>query len=336
MLNTSEIFLFLFFVILIILLFRLRKIFLKKPIKKKDKYYFLFVLHFSKHLVFYLTLCFLSIIILGLNLPHKIQELLEKSIFILLLISLIFPVLKALNFLVNDLLDKFDHELASMSIFRNLVKVICVLLLGLIVLSCLKISLTPILATLGVGGVTIALAVKDSVANFFSGFYLITYKQLKIDDFIELDSGEKGFVIDINARNTEIKALNDTMILIPNSKIIDSKITNYNLPTKEMNFVVEVGIHYDSDLNFIEKIAQEIAKQTLNESEFAVQNFEPIIRFNTFGSSNISMSVVLRTTEYVGHFLLKHAFIKKLHDRFKIEKIKIPFQIIEINNFNQK
>lgn len=79
-------------------------------------------------------------------------------------------------------------------------------------------------------------------------------KQIKVGDYIRLDSAQEGYVVDINWRTTKIKMLPNNVVLIPNEKLTKSIITNYNLPEKEMAVLVEVGVHYDTDLKKAEKV----------------------------------------------------------------------------------
>jgi small-conductance mechanosensitive channel len=92
-----------------------------------------------------------------------------------------------------------------------------------------------------------------------------------------------------------------------------------------------VGVSYDSDLSFVEKVTVEAAKETLVEFDGGVSDYEPVIRYNAFDDSSINFNVVLRTTRYEEQYRLKHEFIKKLHVRYKKEGIEIPFPITTID-----
>jgi len=224
-----------------------------------------------------------------------------------------------------------DVPLPSTSIFKNLTKLIVFLIGILMILQFLGISITPILTALGVGGLAAALALQPTLANLFSGLQIIAAKQLHPGDYVKLDSGEEGYVADITWRNTTIRALPNNMIIIPNSKLASAIYTNYYQPQQETAVLIQVGVSYDSDLTKVEKITIEVGKEVMREVEGGIPEFEPFIRYHTFDNSSINFSVILRTREYVGNYLIKHEFIKRLHERYKKEGIVIPFPITTIH-----
>ena len=109
--------------------------------------------------------------------------------------------------------------------------------------------------------------------------------------------------------------------------MVQTIITNYYMPEHEMSVLVQVGVHYDSDLEFVERVTCEAAKEVMGSLECGVKTFEPFIRYHTFGDSSINFSGILRTNEFVGQYVLKHEFIKRLDVRYKKEGIVIPFPI---------
>jgi small-conductance mechanosensitive channel len=180
---------------------------------------------------------------------------------------------------------------------------------------------------LGVGGLAVALALQSTLSNFFAGLKILASKQIRPGDYIKLDSGEEGYVVDITWRNIIILTLQNNIIFIPNSKLINSSITNFSMPDKELAVPVNVGISYQSDLKKVEQITKEVAKEVMKEVDGGVPEFEPLIRFHTFGDFSINFTVILRAKEFNYRSFLIHEFIKRLHERYKKEGIEIPFPI---------
>ena len=118
---------------------------------------------------------------------------------------------------------------------------------------------------------------------------------------------------------------------MPNGKVSQSKIINYYYPEKELSVPVEVGVHYNSDLEFVEQVTLEVANQVLLEHEWGVETYEPFVVYHTFDNSSINFTVMLRTKEYFNRFFVKSMFIKALHKRYQKEGIVIPFPITAIN-----
>ncbi|MBI2079257.1 mechanosensitive ion channel family protein [Candidatus Micrarchaeota archaeon] len=189
-----------------------------------------------------------------------------------------------------------------------------------------QIEVTPIIAALGIGGLAVGLALQDSLSNFFAGIYIVSGSPVKVGDFIEVP-GDKisGYVEDISWRSTKIRTLPNTIVIIPNSRLSQSVVVNTYLPNKEIAVLVECGVAYDSDLEKVEKITNQVAEQIQKNVSGAVKIFKPFIRYHTFGDSNINFTIILRAEEFTAGYLIKHEFIKALKRRFDQESIEISF-----------
>jgi small-conductance mechanosensitive channel len=232
--------------------------------------------------------------------------------------------------------EKLAAALPVTSLTQNFSRILIFGVGILVILNSLGISITPILATLGVGGLAVALALQETLSNLFAGFHIIMARQIKVGDYIKLASGEEGYVIDIDWRSTKIRMLPNNVVLIPNSKLNQSIVTDYYLPDKEMAVLVNLGVHYDSDLKKVEKITCEVGKDVMKNVQGGVPDFDPFIRYNTFGDSSIGFTVILRAKEFVDQYLVKHEFIKRLHERYNKEGIVIPYPIRAINYDQEK
>ncbi|MFH1774641.1 MAG: mechanosensitive ion channel domain-containing protein, partial [Methanobacteriota archaeon] len=148
---------------------------------------------------------------------------------------------------------------------------------------------------------------------------------IRIGDYIELDTGDKGYVEEIGWRSTRIKTLPNNIVVVPNARLAQSRIINYYLPEEEMAVVLQCGVSYDSGLEKVERVTVEVAREMQKTVPGAVKNFEPFIRYHTFGESNINFSIILRVEKFVDQYLLVHEFVKKLHKRYREEGIEISF-----------
>lgn len=234
-------------------------------------------------------------------------------------------VARILSGIVRAYDEKSQGIFPSASIFASLVEISVYIIGLLILLQNLGFSIAPILTALGVGGLAVALALQETLSNLFSGIHILLAKHIKVGDYIKLSTGEEGNVVDISWRSTTIKSLPDTMIIVPNQKIASAIITNYFMPDKELSIVVSIGVSYDSDLERVERITIAVGKEVLADIEGGVADFEPIIRYHSFGDSSIVFNVILRIKEYVDQYRIRHEFIKRIHTRFRQEGIEIPF-----------
>ncbi len=234
-----------------------------------------------------------------------------------------------LDRLMIEVLRRYSKKIEAMDTSAGVVKIFYrIIILGfifLIILDQLKITITPFLASLGVGGLVVALALQDTLANFFAGIYIVFDRPIRIGDYIMLESGKEGYVTQIGWRSTRVRMLPNNILIVPNSKLMSSQITNFYLPEMEMAILVQVGVSYDSDLEKVERVTVEVARETLQETQGGVKEFEPFIRYNTFGESSVKFTVILRAKEYTDQYLITHQFIKRLHQRYRSEGIEIPF-----------
>ncbi|MEC9438220.1 MAG: mechanosensitive ion channel family protein [Chloroflexota bacterium] len=197
----------------------------------------------------------------------------------------------------------------------------------LIAIDSFGVSVSPILAGLGIGGLAVALAVQPTLSNFFAGTYVVTEGELKKGDFIELEGGPSGYVEEVGWRSTKIRSRFNNLVIIPNSRMAESIVTNYYSPTPAMNVVVTCGVSYEADLPTVERCALEEAASLISESEQAIKDVTPFFGFSNFGDSNIDFFVFLQAIDRAGTFQLKSQLIKRIHQRFGKEGIEINYPV---------
>jgi small-conductance mechanosensitive channel len=216
-------------------------------------------------------------------------------------------------------------------VLRIAVRMIIFAVGALVLLSTLGISIAPVLATVGVGGLAVALGLQDTLASLFAGIHLILTGNIRVGDFVRLESGDEGFIEDIGWRATRVRTPADNTVVVPNSRIAQSVVTNYSQPAKEVAVTVTLGVHQSSDLEQVERVALEVAREVVATTPVAVRDFAPILRFSAFGASSIDFGVTMRAVEQGEAGAVKHAFIKAIARRFAAEGIVIPVPIRAIN-----
>ncbi len=268
--------------------------------------------------------------------PEEIVHMAGKILFALGVLSVSVAFANIVTQLINAYSRKVGNAFPVTSLTQNIARIVIFTVGVLIILNGFGVPITPMLATLGIGGLAVALALQDTLSNLFSGFYIIASRQIKVGDYIKLESGEEGYVTDITWRATKIRMLSNNVVLVPNTKLTQAIITNYYLPDTEMAVLVEAGVHYASDLRKVEAVTCEVAKQVMQEVQGGVERFEPFVRYHTFGDSNVKFTVILRAKEFVDQYLIKHEFIKRLHARYVKEGIVIAYPIRAINYDQEK
>ncbi len=208
---------------------------------------------------------------------------------------------------------------------RRLTPLIVYAIVGLLALATFNIAITPLLATLGIGGIAIALAAQPTLSNFFAGTYVISEGEIHIGDFIEIEGGPSGFVEAISWRSTKVRSRFNNLVIIPNSMMAENMITNYSRPIQAINTIVNGGVSYDSDLPQVEDIIMTAANELVVESEYAVTDSEPRAGFSNFGDSNIDFWVFVQAVDRAGSFQLKSQLIKLIHERFREAGVVINY-----------
>ncbi len=222
--------------------------------------------------------------------------------------------------------------LPATSLTRNIVWSLVAVTGGLVILNGLGLSITPMLTALGVGGLAVALALQEPLSNFFAGFFISLAGQIRVGDYITLDSGQGGYVVDFSWRSTRIRMLANNLIVVPNSRLAQAVVVNHHLPAQDLAVLVEVGVDYASDLAQVERVVVDVGRAVMRDVDGGVPDFEPFVRFHTFGESSVDFTVILRAGEFAGQYLVKHEFVKRLHARFRAEGIVIPFPIRTVHN----
>ena len=268
-------------------------------------------------------------------LPEAVADRYHRGISLAVTAAFILLVLMGLLRLTRAVADHYrlrlrsadDSRVAYVNAIRKLVN-LTILVLGLMVLlGQLGYEITPLLASLGVAGIAIALALKDTLSNLFAGLYLALDRPISPGQYIKLDSGEEGFVEEIGWRTTRILTWQNNIVLIPNEKLSQTVITNWHLTNAVMSVYINCGVAYDSDLREVERVCIEVGQQVMASDEAQDPEWTPVVRFQEFGDSNVKFVVVLRVVEPEASYRMKHEFIKALHERFRREDIEISWPV---------
>jgi small-conductance mechanosensitive channel len=267
----------------------------------------------------------LWVAVLVLHLRAEPRQIADRVLAAVLILTVSVAVARFAAGVVSSVVLARSGVAQSATIFVNIVRVLVVGIGLLVLLQSLGVSVTPLLTALGVGGLAVALALQDTLANLFAGVHILASRKVQQGDYVRLDSGQEGYIVDINWRNTTVRQLAGNLVIVPNSRFADAIVTNYHRPEQDLSVTVQVRVGYDSDLDQVEKITVEVAHEVMADVDGGVGDYEPSVRFHTFGESSIDFSVNLRTGEFADQYLLVHEFMKRLHRRYQHEGIAIPF-----------
>ena len=206
-------------------------------------------------------------------------------------------------------------------LLKNVLRVVVIIAGLLWLLSIWQISLTPLFASAGIAGIAVALAAKDTLANFFGGISLFMDNTYKVGEYIILETGERGEVVEIGIRSTRIKTRDDVIVTIPNSIIANSKIINESAPIPRFRIRVPVGVAYGSDLQKVETVLLAVTDANDQVEKFP----EPRVRLRTFADSSLNFELLCWVKDPRDKGLQTHNLLKAAYNSFEQEGISIPF-----------
>jgi small-conductance mechanosensitive channel len=220
-----------------------------------------------------------------------------------------------------------ERETVSVSILENMINATGVFFVVGMAMFIIGFPVAPILAAIGGSSVGLAFAFRETLSNLFSGILLTASNRIKPGDYVRLASGEEGYVVDIEWHTTSIRQLANNLIVVPNAIMTGAVMVNYDRPEAELSILVDVGVSYDSDLDHVERVTCDVADDVMQEVTGGVASAPSFIRYNLFGDFAINFTVIMRGKTFVDQYLIKHEFVKRLHERYRKEGIVIPFPI---------
>jgi small-conductance mechanosensitive channel len=214
---------------------------------------------------------------------------------------------------------------------ENIARVIILVGVVFLFLSLWRINITPLLASAGIAGVAVALAAKETLANFFGGVSVFLDQPFKTTDYIILDSGERGEVAEIGLRSTRILTRDDVMISVPNSIIANSKIVNESAPEPRFRVRIKVGVAYGSDVDQVEAVLLDVAR----DNSLVVSQPEPRVRFRSFGDSSLDFELLCWAHSPRDKGRLVHDLNRDIYKAFERMGIVIPFPQRDVHIHSQ-
>jgi small-conductance mechanosensitive channel len=260
------------------------------------------------------------------DLPERYVFYISRIIHVIVILSVTIAASNLSGRVFKGYIQQANLPLPTTGLAYGMLKAIIIMIGILIILSVLGISIAPLLTALGVGGLAVALALQDTLANLFAGIHILVEQSIRVGDFVKLESGQEGYVDDITWRTTRIRMLPNNMVVIPNSKLAQSVVTNYYLPEKRMSLLIPIGVSYSADPDQVERILVEEAKKGAADIPGLLATPEPFVRFIPgFGDSSLDFTLICQVAEFTDQYFAQHELRKRIFKRFKEAGIEIPF-----------
>lgn len=212
------------------------------------------------------------------------------------------------------------------SVARNIV-----IVLGLLTLALhLGIHIMPVITALGVGGLAVALALKDTLANLFSGVHLLTDKPIRVGDYVKIGGSDaiEGYVVDVGWRSTRLRQVDHCVVIVPNQTVANSTIINYDLPEPPLRIDIRVSVGYGQDPARIESVLVDTATKAVGELPGLLGDPVPWVWFMPgFGAYSLDFTLFFHVAKFYDQFNVRHELRKRITARFRAEGIEMPYPI---------
>ncbi len=214
---------------------------------------------------------------------------------------------------------------------RNVVRVSIVLIFAVFILQRLGFETGAIITGLGVGGLAVALALQDTLGNFFAGVHILVDKPFREDDYVKLENGIEGSVKQIGWRTTRLITPMNNEVIVPNSKLSSSILENFSTPNEQSGLYYAIGVDYKEDIDAVEKIITD----ALHKAAKAGELMDPQsiwVRFDSFGDYSLNFKFGYNLKGYVHRFGVLKDVNRELFYSFKKNDISIPFPVRVVYN----
>lgn len=210
----------------------------------------------------------------------------------------------------------------TLPLFQNIINIIIIVLAVYLIFSIWNVDMTAWLASAGIVGIAVGFAAKDTLANLFSGVFIMADAPYKVGDYVVLDTAERGEITHIGIRSTRMLTRDDVEITIPNSVMGNTKIINESGGRHiKSRCRVPVGVSYDSDIDLVRTILNSIA----SNDKAICQDPEPRVRFRRFSGSALDFELLVWIEKPELRGRIVDALNTQIFKQFKANNIEIPY-----------
>lgn len=200
----------------------------------------------------------------------------------------------------------------------------------LLILYILEIDITPLLAGAGIITLTVALAAQDIFSNFFGGALIAVDKPFKLNDRIQIEQ-YYGDIIQVGPRSTRMRTLDNQIVTIPNSKLVNNYVINYAMPDTKLKVRLPIGVAYGSNVKKVKEILLGVIKESAAKYPYILEDPEPEVFFMEFGASSLDFQMIVWINDFAMIFETKDAINSRIAERFDEEGIVIPFPQMDVH-----
>src|SRR3989454_2654025 len=261
---------------------------------------------------------------LSLRLSEQLGSVLEAAV----ILSVTITVANILSTLIRRASERRALGVLITGLGQTVARSVVFIVGLLMLLTALGIQITPILTALGVGGLAVALALQDTLSNLFAGAHLLADRPIRVGDYVKVADTVEGYVVDIGWRSTRVRMLQNVVVTIPNKRVAESIITNYDMPDPRLILLIRVSVDYGSDVELVERLLIEEATGAGGEGAGLMATPSPSARpVPGFGDFSLDFTLSCQVASFTDQFAVQHELRKRILRRLGVEGIRIPVQV---------
>ena len=232
-----------------------------------------------------------------------------------------------ISYLFGKAMKKTNVDLSLINFFKRVIRIVCYVIVLISSLSSLGISTTGIIASFSAVAAGFALALKDSLSDVASGVVILFTRPFKTGDFIEFDD-HRGYVEKIDLMHTYIRTYDDTNVIIPNSNITTTKVTNYTT-NPEVRIQVFIPIAYEADFDKVKEI---IVKRMRNTDKVIldIDKFQPVVRLESYQESSLE-AIARCWVHFEDYWTVYYSLTENIKKDLEANDLVIPFNQLDVH-----
>lgn len=262
-----------------------------------------------------------------LTISPLFENILVKIIYSLIIITIFYIISKSLNIIIEEwgksvckrTKSNLDDQL--LSLFHKIINITIIIIAILVILSQWGIKITPILASLGIAGIALGLALQNTLGNVFGGVQMILDENMDIGDQVKIGSDISGTVDEIGIRSTKIVTFDNELLIVPNGQLANMTIQNISKPAPHVRVVINFGVEYGSDPKRVKKVIEE----ALDKTKFVLKKPAHDVIFTEMGDFALKFQARFWIESYKTRIEAKVEANNLIYEALKKNNIGIPF-----------
>lgn len=265
----------------------------------------------------------LGLALLVTELPERVHAWVRGLLGIVLGLTLVVIAARFLGGLIETYGERAHLEGPSRRLARRVLSMVVWSLGILLVLQQQGINVTPLLTTLGLAGLAVALAFQDTLSNLFAGVYIQADRPLDVGHYVRFEEHAlEGFVVEVGWRTTKIRTLGNNLVVLPNARVANSIVTDYTLPEPRMSLLVRVPVAPTADATKVEALILDEATKAAGSIAGFLPEPAPFVRFIPgFTESGLEFTLICQVESFVDQYAVQHELRHRISRRLREERL---------------